>query len=224
MARSKRRSFRRSSSPSRPKADWVYRGDVHDAAAGLIDTFGTYTPGGSFSQTPGIAAASVHWLYDSHNYRSFTAGQPGNLQFRMPSHWRAEGRNPLCLRVQGWIGIGPSTWALGSFYWLGIRFGVFTQNAQTGNAVFPVQYSMWSYPADDMLAPARFANDRSWFREFRHVEHFNDNSMRKNLRFNIKLRRRLKPNEGLGMYTETADGSVNINITTALRTLVVDEG
>lgn len=225
MARSRRPAKRRSFQRKGPKADWVYRGDVHDSAGGLVENFGTYVPGAAFTQTPGLANGTIHWLYDSANYRQFSVGAGGvNTGFRFPSPYRAEGRNPLILRVQGWIAVNPSVWAVGSVYWLGMRFGVFTQSAQTGNGIFPAGYSLWSYPTNDLQAPPVYANTRTWVRELRHVEHFNDNSQRKNFRINIKLRRRLLPDQGFGVYTETADGSVNIGVLMALRSLVVDEG
>lgn len=226
MARSKRRTFRRRSSTPRKRADWVYRGDIHDEAGNPIDTFGTYVPQAGFTQAVGSANATIHWLYDSVNFRKFTATIAGNAPRAMPSSWRAEGGKPLLLRVQGWMSVLPVTWAAGSVVFLGMRFGTFEQSPNTGNAIFPTGYNMWDATGNDSQTANVWANEGRHVREFRRSWSFDigQTAARMNFTFNFGFRRRLMPNEGFGIYTELATGTTSAAIVHAFRTLVVDEG
>lgn len=208
----------------RKKGDWVYRGDIHDSAGGLIDNFGTYVPGAGFVQVAGSANATIHWLYDSANYRKYSV-TVGGTTTGMPSFHRAEGQKPLLLRVQGWISFTPSTWAAGSTFFLGMRLGIFEQNQNTGNALFAAAYNMWNYAATDAISAAAFANDSRIIRDWRMVKSFADagTPIRYNLYLNVKMRRRMNPTDGLGIYLETATGSTNLVVVSALRTFIVDE-
>lgn len=223
MAKSRRR-MARPPGRRRAPADWVYRGDLYDGAGAPLDVSGTYVPDLSKGLIPGYLNGTVFWLYDSYNFTSDVEtvglGMAPKGRFR-----RAEGSNPKILRVRGSMSVTPSTWAVGSSYFLGIRFGRFRQDANNGLAIFDANYNMWgptNPTTQQMLMPARFANDRSWVLERYHIERFNDNNFSLNWRFNFPVNRTLKPDEGFGMYVETGFGSVNIQFNLRLSALVSD--
>lgn len=224
MARSKKRTFRRRKSDGR-KADWVYRGDIHDGAGGVIDSFGSYVPGLGFVQAAGSPQATIHWLYDSSLYRKFATSVGGNVPLVMPPAMRAEGRKPLILRVQGWMSVLPTAWVAGTVVFLGMRFGVWDQSPNTGNGIFQANYNMWDNALNDNAAPATFANFGNYVREFRKSWSFDigQTASRVNFTFNFACRRAMLPHQGFGIYTELAPGSTACSIVHAFRTLVVDE-
>lgn len=225
MARTRRR-MTRSPGRRRRRADWVYRPDIHDSAGALSDDLGSYQPTGSVV-TAGIAGSLFKCLYDSHNRvggsRSpVIAGNFGGPPY--PGVMRAEGARAVIHRVQGTVIVTPSVWALGSVYFLGIRFGMFEMDPASPAILIDPLYNMWGQGTAIQSKPAVWANDRMWDREFHHAESFNDNNLRKNFRFNFRVRRRLPPGWCYGMYVETSVGSETVTVIPLLRTLVTDEG
>lgn len=220
MARSKRRMPSRR---SRPRADWVYRPNLRDAAGGLIDDLGTYDQGNQ-TLVAGIPTANAAVLYDSHNRIAQTMPTGGGVP-TMTQAARAEGGRAFIVAVQGVIIWTPTTWALGSTYRLGIRFGMFEQDPSTGAFLLDPTYSMWQATVGTpMLSPASWANDRQWQHEYRVGQQFNDNSQIWNKRFFFKVRRSLLPNFCYGIFLESQPGSVNLSYQLWFRTLVSDEG
>lgn len=226
MARSKRRTF---SKRRRVAADWVYRPCLQDLAGGLIDDLGTY----DFitgTLVAGPANANFHVLYDSHNHISNTMGALAAAPIReMPNAARAEATRPLIMRVQGIATIRPSAWAVGSIFQLGMRFGIFEQDAQSGSVLIDPAYSMWSAGGAgiNQLRVATWANDRNWQHERRFGQAFHDNGAYFMQRFNFRVNRRIDPNECYGIYMESDTqfvSSINLLYQLWFRTLVSDEG
>lgn len=223
MARSRRKTStaRRA---RRMKVDWVYRPHYRDDAGNIIDAGGTYEPNAGVSiaagQTNGIGVV----LYDSHNYMKQVVAIGGNAPTSAGHEARAEGRMARIIRVQGWMVVQPTVWAVGSSYRLGMRFGRFEQDPNSGSFLLSTSYTLWLSSANINFAPSVFANTRLWTREHRHAESFNDNSAQRNFRFNFKVGMRLKPDECYGIWLETISGSATLNAYFALRTLINDEG
>lgn len=223
MAASKKRRFTRK---PRVKADWVFRNDLYDVGGNAIDASGSYVPNVSKVLVPGFASGTVFWLYDSYNLDMQSEFAGGGAQPIAKGKWRrSEAANPKILRVSGEMSFTPSVWALGSSYFLGVRFGIFTQDAYTGLALFDQRYNLWGTTnvTEDQQQPARFANDRSWQHQRMTIVRFNDNNATLNWLFNFRVNRRLRPDEGYGVYVETAVGSVNLTVNNRLRTLVADD-
>lgn len=220
MARSKRRSKK---SFSRQKADWVYRPNFYDEAGGTVDALGTYDAH-TKSLASGFGAAIGAVLYDSHNRRNFVVNQL-NFATILPGYARAEGSMPFIKWVRGMIYFSPTTWALGDAISLGLRFGMFEQDAASGQFLLDANYNMWSPASADMnVAPAHWANTRTWQREFRKYYGFSDNARVFNAYFSFPVKRRLRPHECYGVYMETGSGSATANVGMMLSTLVADEG
>lgn len=211
----------------RPVADWVFRNDLYDGAGAPIDVNGSYVPDQSKTIAPGFGAAPVFWLYDSYNFTSDIEAL-GLAGLAAKGRWRRpEASKPLIKRVRGEITFTPSVWALGSSYFMGVRFGIFTQDANNGLVILDPNYNMWGVASPttvQMQHPSRFANDKSWQHQRMHIERFNDNNSSLNWRFNFAVNRKLRPDQGYGVYVETAVGSVNVQINLRLMTLVSDEG
>lgn len=205
-----------------PRADWVYRPNVHDAAGALVDDFGTYEPTVKVL-LPGDPAAIAAVLYDSHNYIN-PSTQAGNVPRPVPSSGRAEASRALIKAVQGTVIFRPSTWALGSVWRLGMRFGIFEQDPNSGAFLIDPLYAMWSLPTLNNVKPAVWANDRKWQHERRSALTFSDNSQIWVWNFRFRVNRRLNPNECYGIYTATQSDSVNLIMQMFFRTLVSDEG
>lgn len=204
------------------RGDWVYRANLRDEAGALIDDLGTYDP---IAQTlgAGLVNANAAVLYDSYNRFSKMVQPPGVAPAGIPMAARSEGGRARILRVQGVQTFSPSTWALGSVYSLGIRFGIFEQDPSSGAFLLDPTYSMW-VRTNNMLDPATWANDRQWQHERRIVVNFNDNNQTLNWRFNFAVNRTLQPHFCYGIFYETLAGSVNLTSRLFYRTLVVDEG
>lgn len=236
MARTRRRMMRR----RRPKADWVYRhgvwvpGDDPD-----ILTSGWYIGDiaqATYSPIPDVvqssaAAARGYILYDSQNRLnavastfSTAAGARGvGLLSRAA---RAEGRGALCLRVQGQILMRPDTWSLGNQFYIGLRIGVFEQDPEMGNLLVSADYNMMDTGQLGPVAAGVWANDAQFVWEKRFWLSYNTDRAEPaiNQYIDVKFRRRLKPNQCLGLYVENSESSVSVVIQRWLRTLVVDEG
>lgn len=212
----------RTSTRRRGKADWVFRDDIFDQAGNNVDAGGTYTPWGSFVLLPGQATAQGHVLYDSANYRQYVRSI-GNVPVPYGSWSRAEGRQARTLMVRGSFAVTPSNWALGSSYFFGARIVVCDQD-EFGSPLLSALYTMWAAPLANELRPARWANGYHNKWEMYHIERFNDNNFTRNWRVFTRARARLRPNECLAFYTESATGSVNLTVNCRLSTLVVDEG
>lgn len=220
MARSRRRMTK---SPRKrgPRADWVYRPNVLDDTGAIIDPWGSYDPT-TKSVTAGVANASLAVLYDSHNYvGSQIIPIATNAMLRAPG--RAEGARASIKMVEGTLLCTPSTWAIGSQFQLGVRFGIFPQDPFDGALFVDANYSMWqNLSQTDNIA--YWANDRNWQKEDRFDEVFLENQATFKYRWRFPVRRSLKPHECYAVYFETATGSVTVNLRTFFRTLVTDEG
>lgn len=205
-----------------PRGDWTYRGILFDGAGAIVEAFGAYNPALA-PVVAGTAGANIAILYDSYNYTQHAIIGP----VVYPRHARAEGRNPLVKRVRGSLIVTPSTWALGSTFALGIRFGVFEQLPDTGGIFLDTEYNMWSFASNVADAPANWANRRDWVKEVRFRQDFLENKTSWTLHFNFPVNRRLLPHQCFAAYFETSGSqpaSVTINIQRWLSALVVDEG
>lgn len=208
----------------RERADWVYLGNIHDEAGTLVWAAGTYDAV-DFPLLPASGNAVGKILYHSYNFihHGTTMASPGTL-LALPRYSRAEGRNAKIRRVRGMVHIHPSTWAIGSTFRIGFRFGIFEQDAESGFVLIDPLYNMWTNSGNDDVNPQRWANDRNWQHEWRDTRTFSDNSSFFNYRFDFPVNRTLKPHECYAMYVESASTSVNLVGQSFLRTLVVDEG
>lgn len=227
MPTRRKRFTSRSRTTRRPKGDWVYRGHAL-AADGTPDEIGSYA--NSISVGPGVANSNILSLYDSKQHLSLmtkfnmAGGGAGTPTFSLPTAARAEGSRPLILRVQGVVQVTPSAWAIGNGIRLGYRIMAVEQDAGSGSALLDNDYSMWSNL--NATQPADHANARRLnLYEKRFMEVFNaSESASWLMRFNVKLRVRLNPNEMLGLYIEHHTTSVTASHYAFMRTFVVDEG
>lgn len=201
----------------------MYRMNMRDAAGALIDDLGTYDPA-IMLLIPGVATANAAVLYDSHNRIADTMPTGGGVP-TMPRAARAEGSRAKIIAVEGQMIYAPSVWALGSSFRMGMRFGMFEQDAASGAFLIDPAYSMWiTTGGTPMLNPATWANDRQWQHERRWGMSFGDNGQVFNARFRFKVNRSLQPNFCYGIFLESFAGSVNMTYQLWLRTLVADEG
>lgn len=218
-----RRSRRMTKSPGKrgPRPDWVYRPNGLDDVGAVVDPWGSYE-GAVKPMGAGIAAATLAILYDSHNYvaNAVLANAPSVL-IRAPA--RAEGGKARILMVEGVLLVTPSTWAAGSSFDLGCRFGIFPQDPSDGALFVDAQYSLWQ-ATSQTDHPAYWANDRQWQKEARFNETFLENRATFRYNFRFPVRRTLRPHECYALYLESATGSVSLNMRTFFRTLVSDEG
>lgn len=214
--------MRARTSRRRSRADWVYRAVLVDGTGALIDSNATYYPDGFLSVPPGIANSVGLILYDSFN-RTKQLTNLGATPIVMGRYFRAEGRNPRIHRVQGDFFVTPSTWALGSIFAIGMRIAVLRQSAATGAILLPTAYNMWGGGTNlpDTLA-AHFANIPH-VADFHRIVAFNDNSNVTRIPINVPVRRSLKADECLALYVEGRVGSVTMNVTPTLRSLVSDD-
>jgi len=220
MAKSRRRMR---TAPRRGRADWVYRPSVYDEAGIIQEDLGTYEPA-SATLTPGPTTAFGKVLYDSHNRLTYVADVAGvGLPYTRAG--RAEGRNPLILRVQGVLHIQPTTWAVGNSYDICYRIMANEQSAVDGFMSLDTAYSAFDVIGPPMNSPAVFANSKFLIHEKRVFHAFSggNDTERKTIRFDVRMRRSLSPNFALFLYMESATGSVNVRHRRWLRTLVVDE-
>lgn len=225
MARSRRRMARppRRARTSRPKADWVYRSNVFDAAGGLFDDLGTYAPQ---YQTLASNTSLAGVLYDSHNFTQTrmrqTAADAPRVAIYAPA--RAEGGRAFIHRVVGTMFVTPSNWSLGSQFQFGIRFGIFEQDASVGAFLIDPNYNMCTPGALAIVQPALWANDRKWQHEMREHRTFTDNATIFKYRFAFSVRRSLAPHECYGFYMENPPAETStISSKFWFRTLVSDE-
>lgn len=205
------------------RADWVYRPDFFDELGALIDDNGSYSRGDK-TLAPGDVNANALILYDSFNFVSKSNLLTSNLGTIQPAWTRAEGSRAKIIAVEGTMIVRPSTWALGSTFMLGMRFGIFEQDVGTSAFLIDPTYALWTNPAAMALSPARWANDRNWQREFRRQEAFATNDVRWQFYFRFRVNRRLKPNECYAAYVATDGTSVTLVYNAWFRTLVADEG
>lgn len=211
-------------------ADWVYRADIYDDAAGLVEQNGTYqNPPKTLAN--GAANAIVGILYDSHNYVEYSerAGLSGQV---IGPAGRAEGQRAHVLAYEGIVVVRPSTWALGSNIVTGVRIGVWDQDPVTGGVLTDPSFSLFNTFAGVGLSVETHANTRRWTEERRMYVGFSDASTPPvfTMRFRKRMRkgRRLLPHECFAMYFESNGqagtvGSVTCTLTCWMRTLVSDE-
>lgn len=208
-----------------PKADWVYRPNIYDDAGSPFDTFGTYSPWPTVL-TSGQNNAEGLILYDSHNYLNKVVSF-GNIPIPFANAARAEGSRAKVIAVEGHMTVVPSAWAVGTVFQLGMRFGIFEQDAVGGFVLVDTNYNMFFQTALTQLHPAVHANTRLWQREFRRREDFIENRGSFTYRFRFRVNRFLNPNQCYAIYLEsstTNPSSVNLSLTPWFRTLVADEG
>lgn len=222
MARTRRKMPARR---ARRRADWVFRPDLFDSAAGNVDANGTYSPF-AFNLPGGLANARWSSLYDSNGYLAFVANAgAGNVGTPLPRAARAEGRRPYVKWVRGKILLQAATWTVGSIFRLGIRFGVWNQNPASGNIIVSAAYSMWNATTlnDDQVAV--FANDGEWQKEVRMLRTFSTGNEQTawEVPVSFPVRRSLRPNQAYGVYLESTTGSATLAVQYWLQTLVADE-
>lgn len=220
MARSRKPARRRRGTP---KGDWVYRGG--EGRDSIADQMGlaSYHPG--LNKTINAATSQASILYDSRNYLTQTVSD--TVGTRMGSAARAEGRKARVLRVQGTIATQATTWTLGNTVRLGMRIGIFEQDANAGGISVDPDYRLFQTNAFFGGNAAVFANDRrsnQWtYFPWLHFATGNETSLRLH-RINVAVRGYLEANDCLAFYIENMVGGVNINYWLALRTFVIDEG
>lgn len=224
------RSRRRMATPPRRRrrADWVYRGNVWLADGSVGDARGSYHSVSTAVPT-GAANASGKILYDSINYLQESVGiVPIGAQLHRAG--RAEGRRPLCHRVQGHVIVQPQTWALGSQLNVAQAIIISAQDANSGAPLVEAAFSLWdSVAGDPQSQPNVYANWTGVLHVQRLSTTFSDNASFFRFRWNHRVNRRLNSNECLWLYTEASaqsgtSASVNVNIVPWCRTLVSDEG
>lgn len=227
MARTRRKMRKAPGRARRPRADWVFRTDLVDPEGALNDGLGTYV----FREKSlgvGTDAARAVILYDSHNRMFATAaGGVSNLPFAMPRASRAEGGKAFIHRVQGTIFVRPSAWTLGDRFRLGLRFGVYEQDPDTGTILIDPSYTMWHDPGNMQLSTAVWANDRNWQHERRFGTTFSDNAQMWTLPVAFSVRRSLQPHQCYAIWMESFNAgapSTTLLLQFWLRSLVSDEG
>lgn len=211
----------------RPRADWVFRGNIHDVTGALVEDLGTYVSS-TTDLTAGEGNALGKILYDSHNYIKsaiVSAGAPGS-SYTFASSARAEGGRARIHRVRGSVFVRPTTWTIGSFFRLGFRFGMFEQDAVAGTILVDPLYNMWLATNATDNAPSRWANDRAWQHERREFKVFatGNETVGWNFRFNFPVNRSLRPDQCYAVYMETIVSSATLQVQRWLSTLVSDEG
>lgn len=221
MARSARRR-------SGPAADWVYRANrwaLDDPTVEETPLSGTYGPAIGLSSGPAGLTGQV--LYDSDDVMRYSSVDVGGRYFNVDAAARTPGtsKGALIHGVEGRLCWRPSTWAVGSLVWLGIRIVVADQDADTGQAQLDVDYSLWDNVGGlGTTTIARFANGRQNCFEKRVFEQFNENSTRMDTYFYARFKRRLQKQEGLFLLLETHALSVNLtSMSMYCRTLVTDD-
>jgi len=222
---------RRTATPKRRKADWVYRGNARigtDPDGSDADLLGTYEPF-IFSHTTGPGNSQGHVLYDSQNWLASVGAGGADIGTGLRTlnrSARAEGRKPTMLAVEGIVYWEPTTWALGNLMAIGMRIGVFEQDPGTGNLLLDTAYSMWRDETGGSLSTVgMWANNgrgNAWERRIHYG--FSDNSVFTVARIRWHGRRTLMPNECFALYTELEATSVNTRTQAWIRTLVQDEG
>lgn len=215
-----------SSGKSRRPADWVYRAHIRDDAGGVVDGLGSYEQAGAVINA---GSQQVRILYDSFNFRSAQFPDFGGLNVGgalLGSAAKAEGRNPLIRRVEGYMRVAPSSWSIGSIMNWGIRFGIFEQDVVGGGIITDPTYNLLGAGGGTtQLTPANWANMRNWHHEHRYSTAFSDASQVKNFSYRFRVNRLLKPAECYAMVIEVHPSlSVNTSFTFWFRTLVSDEG
>lgn len=203
----------------RVKADWVYRANARsNTPLTGTDLLGTYDPLVRALGT-GTAEANALVLYDSSNYvRTITPGSAGLGS--LPSAARVEGKKASVRAVEGTLYVEPSTWAVGNLIALGIRIGIYEQDYGGGSARVITEMSMFNNNLQ--WTPALGANNgRENMREWRIFEGFQENSAVFSYRLRWKGKRSLAPNEGLFLWLEGEETSVNIRYQTWFRSLIV---
>lgn len=188
--------------------------------------------------TAGPDEMQARILYDSHNRIAVAMGAGDQASGLVTHTWhtraaRAEGSKAVVYAVEGFMAFEPSTWSLGSMMRVGMRLGVWEQEAQSGYVLLPTAYSMFAAINVDLSPwgqPAMWANDRNWVWERRPMKYFGDASstplMIVPVRWRSRLGRALKPDECFAMVLEipSQTGVSNLRTRCWLRSFVADEG
>lgn len=226
MARTRRR-MPQAPRTRRPRADWVYRPNIYLSDGSLGDSRGSYNPVATSVPT-GPANASGKILYDSVNYMQVSMGTvPVGAQMNRAG--RAEARGAFIHRVQGHALVSPSTWAVGSTLNVAFAIGVFPQDSDTGAPLVEDAFTLWVEQSDPQETPAVFANWTDIVQIRRLHKAFSDNGQYFVVPLSCRIRRRLKSNECLALYTENSSlggsfSSTGMVMQVWMRSLVSDEG
>lgn len=216
MARGRRRA--------RTPLDWVYRGREYNIETGVVMAVATGTyMSGQLAVSTGEANALTQVLVDSHNYMTRPGGwdAAAGVTKITPNAARQQVESLLIRGVDVWIGWSPSSWAIGNEAQAGWRVIIAEQDMASGAAILDAQYSMFGVPTgtpnDDV---ASFANGRQMVAEGYMYRTFGDNGAGWPQARRVRTRRRLEANEGLFLYLEAANSSVNMRTYLRCRSLV----
>jgi len=215
------RSRKKTSSRRRmPRADWVYRSrEVNEDDGSYLLDHESYGPS-TFTVTAGVGGQVGAVLLDSSNYLHENTG----ISRRMPrASVPDRPRRPMTHLVSGTIDIQPTVWSLGQVMELGVRIGVWQQDAVSGDLITPsANYSMYAV-TNYAQQPAIWANDRRnnlWERRFHWAFSTSNDMAVRLLPLVARARARLSEDECLGIYLEVPAGAVNLRGQFWLRTLV----
>lgn len=203
----------------------MYRPNIYLADGSLHDGLGTYKPELT-TVTAGLQNAYGGVLYDSKAAMAAPMENLANAAVQgMSAAGRAAGSRARVLRVQGRIYIEPSTWAVGSIVMMGFRIGVFEQDTGSHRMSIDADYTMWTVTTANHTQCATFANmSREHIWETRFMRIFGSNDVSWTLPIDVRMKRTLRDNEGLFIYSEGETGAVSTKLQFWLRTLVQDEG
>jgi len=212
----------------RRQGDWVFRPNFLDPEGAILTNDGSYANDEQVLDA-GVGASGGCILYDSHNFANTNRLGIDNVlgfDITQAASSRAEGaRSVLIERVQGSILWRPSSWAVGNDFHLGLRFGIWEQDPDSGSLFVNPSYTLWESVAGGGTGDlaAMHANSGQWQREHRINEYFVENNNRFSLNVNFPVRRRLRPNEAYALWAQTKLGSVRLFLQFWLRTYVVDD-
>jgi len=210
-------------------ADWVYRGQrwlQSDPTTGEANPSGSY--GVTISLSAGTPNVTAQVLYDADNtQRNYGLIDPATgtwLDVDSASRPVGSDRGALIHGVDVWFSYRPSTWAVGNRLELGWRVVVADQDPDSGQAQISTSYSMFDNITNDATGQiTQYANGRQNCGEGRRFDAFSDNGQRFTVRRYCKFKRRLMAQEGLFIWLETTNASVNIaQLDLFCRTLVTD--
>lgn len=216
MARGRRRG--------RTPLDWVYRGREYNLETGVVMATAT----GTYSSiqlgiSVGEANALTQVLVDSHNYMTRPGGwdAAAGVTKITPNAARQQVESLAIRGVDVRIAWQPSAWAVNNVAWCAWRVIIAEQDMATGAAILDAQYSMFGAPTgvpnDDIVS---FANGRQNVAEGYLYRGFGDNGAAWQQQRMVRTKRRLEANEGLFLYLEADQSSVNMRAYLRCRTLV----
>jgi len=225
VAAGKRRAKRRTM--KKRKADWVYRGLEYDEVGLATGTqVASYCPRQvAYSLAPG-PLGEVSWvLYDSANYRhNIVNANAVSGGITLPNAARPEGRRPVMLAVEGHAFVTPTTWALGSRLFLGMRLVICEQDYTSGGLALPTDYNIMEPVALTGNADiATYANGWGNLRTRFFLQSFDSNDVEWLVHMKWQGRVSLPPHLCLAMFCQSDANSVNCRMTPKFRTLVEED-